>query len=142
MLIGSLDWLKSPGPPNGGEFPCHFLYTRKGVCIVSKKLSIFIDESGDFGLLKPHAPYYLVTMILHNQDIDISKNIKSLESHLHNLNFDYKAVHTGPIIRREEIYKTMLMEEIKRIFTHCLTLQEDWILTTSAPMLTKMSVMM
>ena len=73
--------------------------------IVSKKLSIFIDESGDFGPLKPHAPYYLVTMILHNQDVDISENIKALESHLHNLNFDYKAVHTGPIIRREEIYK-------------------------------------
>ena len=83
---------------------------------MSKKLSIFIDESGDFGPLKPHAPYYLVTMILHNQDIDISENIKSLESHLHNLNFDYKAVHTGPIIRREEIYKTMFMEERKRIF--------------------------
>ena len=55
-------------------------------------------------------------MILHNQDVDISENIKSLESHLHNLNFDYKAVHTGPIICREEIYKTMQMEESKRIF--------------------------
>lgn len=33
-----------------------------------------------------------------------------------NLHFGYNAVHTGPIIRREEIYKTMLMEERKRIF--------------------------
>ena len=83
---------------------------------MSRKLSIFIDESGDFGPLKPHAPYYLVTMILHNQNIDITDNIKSLESHLLNLNFGYNAVHTGPIIRREEIYKLMRMEERKRIF--------------------------
>lgn len=83
---------------------------------MGKKLSIFIDESGDFGSLKAHAPYYLVTLILHNQDVDISENIKGLETHLHNLNFDYKAVHTGPIIRREEIYKSMLMEDRKKIF--------------------------
>ena len=83
---------------------------------MDKKLSVFIDESGDFGPLKPHAPYYLITMILHNQNTDITENIKSLETHLSNLHFGYNAVHTGPIIRREEIYKTMLMEERKRIF--------------------------
>jgi hypothetical protein len=98
-----------------GISPPLFIQTEKGV-LMSKKLSIFIDESGDFGPFKPHAPYYLITMILHNQDIDITENIKSLDSHLQNLNFDYSAVHTGPIIRREEIYKTMLMEERKRIF--------------------------
>ncbi len=83
---------------------------------MSKKLSIFIDESGDFGPFKAHSPFYLITMILHNQDVDISENIQVLERHLHNLNFDYKAVHTGPIIRREEIYKTMFMEDRKKIF--------------------------
>ena len=39
--------------------------TTKG----SKKiLSVFIDESGDFGPYEPHAPYYLVAMILHDQN--------------------------------------------------------------------------
>lgn len=83
---------------------------------MGKKLSVFIDESGDFGSYRPHAPYYLVTMILHNQDVDISENIRALEQHLKNLNYGYPAVHIGPIIRREEIYKTMLMEERKSIF--------------------------
>lgn len=83
---------------------------------MSKRLSIFIDESGDFGSLKPHAPYYLVTMILHDQDVDITENISALEEHLKNLNFGYNAVHIGPIIRREEIYKTMRMEDRKHIF--------------------------
>ena len=45
-----------------------------------KRLSAFIDESGDFGPYKNHFPYYIVTMILHDQKIDISDNIKSLDS--------------------------------------------------------------
>lgn len=36
-------------------------------------LSVFIDESGDFGSYDSHAPFYLVAMVLHNQDINIAK---------------------------------------------------------------------
>ena len=83
---------------------------------MNKILSVFIDESGDFGSFRQHSPYYLVTMILHDQNVNITENIKSLENHLHNLNFEYEAVHTGPVIRREEVYRNMLMEDRKRIF--------------------------
>ena len=47
-----------------------------------KILSIFIDESGDFGPYEIHAPYYLVSMILHNQGTDISENIKLFDENL------------------------------------------------------------
>jgi hypothetical protein len=47
-----------------------------------KTLSVFIDESGDFGPYEAHAPYYLVAMVLHNQDININENIHSFELHL------------------------------------------------------------
>lgn len=40
--------------------------------MAGKVLSVFIDESGDFGPYEAHSPYYLVAMVLHNQDIDIS----------------------------------------------------------------------
>ena len=83
---------------------------------MNKILSVFIDESGDFCSFRQHSPYYLVTMILHDQNVNITENIKSLENHLHNLNFEYEAVHTGPVIRREEVYRNMLMEDRKRIF--------------------------
>ncbi len=83
---------------------------------MDKILSVFIDESGDFGPFENHAPYYLVTMVLHNQKLNISENIASLENHLHKLNYNYKTIHTGPIIRREEIYRNMLMDERKQIF--------------------------
>lgn len=33
-----------------------------------KELSVFIDESGDFGAYEPHSPYYIITMVFHDQD--------------------------------------------------------------------------
>lgn len=81
-----------------------------------KILSVFIDESGDFGAFEPHSPYYLVAMILHNQSIDISSNISNFETHLTNLGYSQHAVHTGPLIRRESVYSNDLIEERKRLF--------------------------
>ena len=81
-----------------------------------KILSVFIDESGDFGAFEPHSPYYLVAMILHNQSIDISSNISNFETHLTNLGYPQHAVHTGPLIRRESVYSNDLIEERKRLF--------------------------
>lgn len=79
-------------------------------------LSVFIDESGDFGPYESHAPYYLVTMVLHNQSIDISGNINVFEQHLSNLGYAQHAVHTGPLIRRESVYSQDLTEDRKRLF--------------------------
>ena len=79
-------------------------------------LSVFIDESGDFGPYEYHAPYYLVTMVLHNQSIDISSNINAFEGHLTNLGYAQHAVHTGPLIRRESVYSSDLAEDRKRLF--------------------------
>ena len=84
--------------------------------MAEKILSVFIDESGDFGPYELHAPYYLVAMILHDQDTDISENIKSFETHLSNLGYRHHAIHTGPLIRRESIYSNDLVEERKRLF--------------------------
>ena len=67
-------------------------------------LSIFIDESGDFGEYAPHAPYYMVSLVLHEQQIDISEDIATLNRHIQEIGFPIHAVHTGPIIRRESFY--------------------------------------
>ena len=81
-----------------------------------KILSVFIDESGDFGPYDSHAPYYLVSMILHNQNIDITENIKVFDTHLLNLGYQRHAIHTGPLIRRESVYSNDLIEDRKRLF--------------------------
>lgn len=84
---------------------------------MSKKiLSVFIDESGDFGPYESHAPYYLVSMILHNQNTNITENIKVFDTHLLNLGYQHHAIHTGPLIRRESVYSNDLIEVRKRLF--------------------------
>ena len=83
---------------------------------VLKELSVFIDESGDFGEYSPHSPYYIITMVFHNQDVDIQENVHRLNTELSYLGLDNLCIHTGPIIRKEEIYKDMDIVERRRIF--------------------------
>ena len=44
------------------------------------ELSIFVDESGDFGEYAKHSPYYIVTMVLHDQVKDISTDINIFDN--------------------------------------------------------------
>ena len=81
-----------------------------------KELSIFIDESGDFGEYAPHSPYYIITMVFHNQKENIQPSIAWLNQELSYLNLNDLCIHTGPIIRREEIYENMSVKERRRIF--------------------------
>lgn len=66
------------------------------------QLSIFVDESGDFGEYSTHSPYYIITMIFHDQCKDIQPNITHLNEALENMGLGKNfAIHTAPIIRRE-----------------------------------------
>lgn len=82
-----------------------------------KTLSVFIDESGDFGPYDYRAPFYIVAIVLHNQQIDIMKEICSLENHLDNLGYKQHAIHTGPLIRRESFYVNDSVKIRKRLFS-------------------------
>ena len=44
-----------------------------------KELSIFIDESGDFGVYSHHSPYYIITMVFHDQNSDIQPAVEKLK---------------------------------------------------------------
>ena len=81
-----------------------------------KELSIFVDESGDFGEYTPHSPYYIITMIFHDQAKNIQPSIAKLNKELSFLNLDNLCIHTGPIIRKEEIYENMSIKERRHIF--------------------------
>lgn len=82
------------------------------------KLSIFVDESGDFGAYSSHSPYYIITMIFHVQDKDIQQNIKHLDEALKNLGYDEGfVIHTEPIIRREEFYEHISPNERRALIS-------------------------
>ena len=81
-----------------------------------KELSIFVDESGDFGPFSKHSPYYVITLVFHDQAADISEQIKRLDLEIEKYNLHRHAIHTEPLIRREEDYAELSPNERRAIF--------------------------
>ena len=54
-------------------------------------------------------------MVFHNQAIDITKEIVKLEESMKLSGFDLEYIHTGPVIRREQIFSTYPMEERRKL---------------------------
>ena len=80
-----------------------------------KELSIFIDESGDFGEITERPAYYLVTLLFHDQKNDIASNVKKLEDSTKNSGFDFEYIHTGPVIRREDVFFGLSIDERRKL---------------------------
>lgn len=87
-----------------------------GVRMAEKVLSIFIDESGDFGPYEKHNPYYLVAMVAHDQCMDLSMEIEKMNHYIIQNGREIHAIHVGPLIRRESIYENELVEDRKHLF--------------------------
>lgn len=69
-----------------------------------RELSVFVDESGDFGEYDFHSPYYILSFVFHDQNVDINNELNYLDKKLNDLGLKDHAVHTGPIIRQEKEY--------------------------------------
>ena len=82
-----------------------------------KTISIFVDESGDFGKYEKFSHYYVITMVIHNQDFNISDKICHLDYELSLMGIPNHTVHTSPLIRREENYVNMQPNERRKIFS-------------------------
>lgn len=80
-----------------------------------KELSVFIDESGDFGDVKERPAYYLVTLVFHNQTKSIEQQVVKLEESVKSAGFDVEYIHTGPVIRREEIFKGYSIDKRRKL---------------------------
>ena len=70
-----------------------------------KKLNIFVDESGDLGEYDHRAPYYIISLVLHDQNYDMNRELAILEESLANIGWSKHCLHAGPVIRSEEEYK-------------------------------------
>ena len=80
-----------------------------------KERSVFIDESGDFGEIKERPAYYLVTFVFHNQDNGIEEQVSKLEESVRGSGFDVEYIHTGPVIRREEVFARYSIDERRKL---------------------------
>jgi len=82
-------------------------------------LSIFVDESGDFGT---ESDYYVVAVVLHEQNHDISKALAHLDAQLSANGLDPEhPIHSGAAIRGEDEYRGLPLptrvKEFTRLFT-------------------------
>lgn len=55
-------------------------------------------------------------MVFHDQSVDIQEQIRHLDAELSYLGLNNLCIHTGPIIRKEEIYQSMDIFERRRVF--------------------------
>lgn len=85
-----------------------------------KELSIFIDESGDFGQTVNQSPYYIVTLLFHDQSDDITENITRLKQWLLDASINDEYIHTHPIIRKEDPYHNLSIDERRKILNKML----------------------
>lgn len=71
------------------------------------ELSIFVDESGNFGTYDYHSPLYIFSLVCHDQKTDITEIVNSLNRELDLINYGSRYFHAGPIIRRENEYRDL-----------------------------------
>lgn len=86
-----------------------------------KELSIFVDESGDFGEYDLHSPFYIIAMVFHDQSQNITEDLQKLETMLSNMGWPNHCVHAGPVIRAEYEFKSYSLEERQRILKALMT---------------------
>ncbi|WP_235734454.1 DUF3800 domain-containing protein [Nocardioides alcanivorans] len=82
-----------------------------------RELSIFIDESGDFGPFEKHSPFYVLSLVFHDQSDDIGGHLDKIHEALvvRGLPANH-AIHTGPLIRREQDYGLLDRASRRSIF--------------------------
>ena len=78
------------------------------------ELSIFIDESGDSG---SGSERYLVTLVFHDQAVDIRANIKRYAQALSNAGLSAQTFHFTPITRGHDRYSLMGFQTRKKLFS-------------------------
>ncbi len=69
-----------------------------------------------FWRVQPAFSVYIITMVFHDQSASISTAVSQLDRELSYLQLSNRCIHTGPIIRKEENYSVLSIQERRRIF--------------------------
>lgn len=85
-----------------------------GVNRLKNVLSVFIDESGVFGEFSTKAPYYMVSMVFHEQRIDITDEIAILDRHIKELGFPPHAVLWALLSAVNQYINCMTMKSVEQ----------------------------
>ena len=79
-----------------------------------RELSLFIDESGSDNLKDR---YYLLTLVLHEQDEDVSESIRLYERSLAEKGLPDIPFHASPLLNGHDDYENMDPDDRKRLLS-------------------------
>ncbi len=79
------------------------------------KLSIYVDESGDFGFINQSSILYVVSFVFYDHKISINKEIDNLNNRLKRIGYN-DMIHMANLICNREEYKLYSIEKRKSIF--------------------------
>ena len=79
-----------------------------------------MDESGSFDSSTYPSRFYIISFVFHDQADDLSANIAELEEQLSYLGLPGACIHTGPLIRREENFRSADVHLRRQLFFRLL----------------------
>lgn len=85
-----------------------------------KTLSIFVDESGILNESERVSRYYVLTLLLHDQDFKINHLVENLDRALDTVGIANLCFHAGPIIRANQQFEFMNWDLRRKIFTRMM----------------------
>lgn len=83
------------------------------------EMSLFVDESGESGA---ESKYYLLTLVLHEQDSDIDGQIELYEKALRGKGLPDIPLHTSPLLNGHDDYEGMDIQDRKRLLHSFFTM--------------------
>lgn len=83
------------------------------------EISLFVDESGECGT---ESKYYLLTLVFHEQDSEIHKQIELYESALLDKGLPDIPLHTSPLLNGHDDYEGMNIQDRKRLLQAFFTM--------------------
>ena len=75
-----------------------------------------MDESGRFQHPDSDSRFYIVSLILHDQAVDLAPALSGLDLHFRDLHLEKLCFHAGPLIRQEKAFAVMDRSFRYRIF--------------------------
>ena len=67
-------------------------------------LSVFVDESVRFQLPDESSQYYIVSLVLHDQRVQIDGLVAELDRHFSEMRLSNVCFHAGPLIRQKNAF--------------------------------------
>ena len=102
-----------------------------------------MDESGRFQHPDPDSRFYIVSLVLHDQTVDLSSALDGLDLHFRDLHLEKLCFHAGPLIRQEKVFAVMDRSFRYRIFAammgfarhvdfkyHCLVVDKKGVISS------------